>query len=683
MALIPIKIPPGFFRNGTQYQVKNRWYKGNLIRFAEGRIKPIGGWLRLAPTQILKKGAISSIEITSAGSSYSGAGALTATGGGSPTTAFAGTYTVTSGKIVTVTITNKGAGYSSVPTIILTPSAGSAGTGAVIKPVVMTGVDPVRGLHSWRLSSGARYLAIGSTQSIRIFDSSQSAGTNAPLYEITPSSTPTGNLDFKDQDDFQISGLGYGALEYGGDRTHVYSGFGGNTGTVSGGDLFGTPRYPPADPIVAEQGDLDAFRDNFCPVISFDNFADTLLFCHSGEGSIWTWGNTSVSYNNATQTATSAVLLSSINTSAGVPIDNTSVLVTPERHIMILGAGGNQRKINWASSESYNFTPSNTNTAGGIELQTKGRIVGGFKTRYGVLIFTTSDVWKTNYVGSPFVYSVERLTEGGGPVGMKAIAGSTDFVVWMSRGKFYSFNAGYIEELQCDVGDFVFSDINMDIEGLIAAGHNAEHSEVIFYYPKEGDTVNTRYVVYNYLEKHWTTGELQRTQCESADALGFVVWAGADGFLYRHEMDPDTQSTPLPRDAAITAPEGIDALSTIDKRTVAKGVSKVTFPNIADENHLCFAETGSIEAGDGSLMSVNQIITDTESVGENGLRMKVTIQNTPDGPASVKGPFLLESDGYTDCRFTSRQSQLRIEAPFDQQFRFGEIRFNGSSGGQR
>ena len=168
MALLPIKIPPGFFRNGTQYQVKNRWYKGNLIRFSEGRIRPIGGWLRLAPTQMIKKGAISSIEIRNAGSSYSGNGALSATGGGSPTTAFTGTYTVVAGKIATVTITNKGIGYSSTPTIVLTPASGSAGSGAEILPTVMSGVDPIRGLYSWRLSSGARYMAVGTTQSIRV-----------------------------------------------------------------------------------------------------------------------------------------------------------------------------------------------------------------------------------------------------------------------------------------------------------------------------------------------------------------------------------------------------------------------------------------------------------------------------------------------------------------------------------
>ena len=76
MALLPIKIPPGFFKNATQYQAKNRWYSGNLVRFSEGRLRPIGGWQRLAGTQITKKGAISSLTITTAGTGYSGNGTL-------------------------------------------------------------------------------------------------------------------------------------------------------------------------------------------------------------------------------------------------------------------------------------------------------------------------------------------------------------------------------------------------------------------------------------------------------------------------------------------------------------------------------------------------------------------------------------------------------------------------------
>ena len=83
------------------------------------------------------------------------------------------------------------------------------------------------------------------------------------------------------------------------------------------------------------------------------------------------------------------------------------------------------------------------------------------------------------------------------------------------------------------------------------------------------------------------------------------------------------------------------------------------------------------------MMSVNQILTDTDA-GNKGLRMKVTVANTPDDSNPVvKGPYDLEADGYTDTRFTGRQTLLRIESPFDQEWRFGEIRFDGSAAGER
>lgn len=44
MSLFPIVLPPGFHRNGTEYQSKGRWHDGNLVRFYQGVIMPIGGW---------------------------------------------------------------------------------------------------------------------------------------------------------------------------------------------------------------------------------------------------------------------------------------------------------------------------------------------------------------------------------------------------------------------------------------------------------------------------------------------------------------------------------------------------------------------------------------------------------------------------------------------------------------
>ena len=112
MPLIPIKIPPGFYRNATQYQAKNRWYNGNLIRFSEGRLRPIGGWQRLAPSQIVKRGAVRELTITSAGSGYSGNVDIKFTPPVGVGTTAAATATVTNGAVTSTTITNIGLGYT-------------------------------------------------------------------------------------------------------------------------------------------------------------------------------------------------------------------------------------------------------------------------------------------------------------------------------------------------------------------------------------------------------------------------------------------------------------------------------------------------------------------------------------------------------------------------------------------
>lgn len=46
--LLPIKLPPGLFYKGTQYQSKGRWYLGSLVRFFQGNIQPVGGWVQRA-----------------------------------------------------------------------------------------------------------------------------------------------------------------------------------------------------------------------------------------------------------------------------------------------------------------------------------------------------------------------------------------------------------------------------------------------------------------------------------------------------------------------------------------------------------------------------------------------------------------------------------------------------------
>jgi hypothetical protein len=44
MSLMSLSIPPGVYRNGTELQSAGRYYDANLVRFANGTLRPIGGW---------------------------------------------------------------------------------------------------------------------------------------------------------------------------------------------------------------------------------------------------------------------------------------------------------------------------------------------------------------------------------------------------------------------------------------------------------------------------------------------------------------------------------------------------------------------------------------------------------------------------------------------------------------
>jgi len=55
MALIPLKIPPGVYRNGTEYQSAGRWYDANLVRWYENTLHPIGGWRKKSETALTGK----------------------------------------------------------------------------------------------------------------------------------------------------------------------------------------------------------------------------------------------------------------------------------------------------------------------------------------------------------------------------------------------------------------------------------------------------------------------------------------------------------------------------------------------------------------------------------------------------------------------------------------------------
>jgi hypothetical protein len=55
---ISLALPPGLMNNGTAYQAKGRYTTGDRVRFHNGTIRPIGGWVARNPTGAAVVGAV-------------------------------------------------------------------------------------------------------------------------------------------------------------------------------------------------------------------------------------------------------------------------------------------------------------------------------------------------------------------------------------------------------------------------------------------------------------------------------------------------------------------------------------------------------------------------------------------------------------------------------------------------
>lgn len=91
MPFLPLRIPPGVYRNGTPYQGRPRWRDADGVRWIEGTMRPIGGWTPLDEVTPMGGGAMSfgSVAVpgvprdavtwrTSAGASWLAVGTTTA-----------------------------------------------------------------------------------------------------------------------------------------------------------------------------------------------------------------------------------------------------------------------------------------------------------------------------------------------------------------------------------------------------------------------------------------------------------------------------------------------------------------------------------------------------------------------------------------------------------------------------
>jgi hypothetical protein len=167
--------------------------------------------------------------------------------------------------------------------------------------------------------------------------------------------------------------------------------------------------------------------------------------------------------------------------------------------------------IRWSSQDDiYNWTPDPTNQAGFILISHGSEIVATIQTRQEVVIFTDSAVYSLQYLGPPYVWAPQLLGDNISIMSTNAAIIASGVVYWMGVDKFYVYD-GRINTLDCNLRRFVFGDLNQQQALQVFAGTNEGFNEVWWFYCSADSSAVDRYVIYNYQEKIWYYGTMERT----------------------------------------------------------------------------------------------------------------------------------------------------------------------------
>ena len=417
----------------------------------------------------------------------------------------------------------------------------------------------IRGMHAWTDLSSDQRIASGSYNKLAV------ATASGTVTDITPVSFTDGTED-----------------------AEINTGYGGG---FYGAGYYGTTRLAQG-----QYGEATTW--------SLDNWGEYLVACSNADGQLLEWqlnvANPAVAISNA-------------------PTSNLGLVVTEERFLFALGAGGNPRKVQWCDREDNTlWTPAATNEAGDIELATSGQIMQGIRTRGQTLIITDLDAHSATYIGGQFVYGFQRVGSSCGATSRRAAAAVDEGVFWMGQRGFFQYSGGAVRELPCDVADYVFNGINRDQISKVWAVSNQQYNEIWWFYPSANSLEIDRYVVLNYTEGHWAIGTLSRTAGVDRGIFSSPIWADADGQTYNHEFG-------LNYDGALS-----------------------------------FAESGPISLGNGdNVMKATMLIPDEKTQG--GVQAVFKTRFYPNDTETLHGPYVMENP--TSVRFTGRQIRLRVQSP--------------------
>lgn len=286
---------------------------------------------------------------------------------------------------------------------------------------------------------------------------------------------------------------------------------------------------------------------------SQDNFGEDLIF-NVRDGGIYYW-------DASLGTSSRGINISDLPGSFSAPTIARTVLVSErDRHTIAFGCDpefdpGVQDPLIIRFSDQENvleWRSLETTTAGELRIGTGSGIVTALQTKQQIVIFTDISVHTMQFIGAPFTFGLSEVSTNISIVGPNAAVAAGDSVFWMGAGEFYAYS-GQVQQVDCTVKEYVFSDINVAQLEKVAAGHNAAFSEIWWFYPSAASQENDKYVVFNYAQGIWYYGTLARSAWVDKGSYKYPLAADPSGTIFYHEfgLDDGSENPPIAINAYI------------------------------------------------------------------------------------------------------------------------------------
>jgi len=286
-----------------------------------------------------------------------------------------------------------------------------------------------------------------------------------------------------------------------------------------------------------------------------DNFGEDIII-NPRDGGLFYWDKTNGLGNRAIE-------LSATGTFSGetsVPQVAKQILVSDQdRHVIAFGCDGfgasgtatqgdgvqDPLLIRFSSQENpVDWFPTATNTAGDLRLGGGSTFVQAVETKQQILCFTNKTLHGMKFIGPPFTFGLQELSKNITIMSPAAAIAVEDSVFWMGVDTFYIYSAGQTQQMSCTVKDKVFLDFNFEEKDKVHAGINSEFGEILWFYPSKNSTEIDSYVAFNYLEKVWYYGTLDR-QAWLDRGIRTLPMATGGQYLYNHETGYDDDGSAM------------------------------------------------------------------------------------------------------------------------------------------